>query len=202
MMHLALLFLGAYVLGAIPVGVLVARAHGVDLFKFGSGNVGATNVARAVGRPWGIAVFILDALKGFSPALIAHWISPHVEVWFAAGLAAVIGHCASPFLRFKGGKGVSTALGMVAGSLPLVAAGGFLVWCIVFALTRYVSLSSIIGTFVGLVLCATLPGRSWYVLGAFTLLFLFVVYTHRANIRRLREGTEPKFEFRNQPQHE
>ncbi len=190
------LFVGSYLLGAVPIGVLVTRAKGIDISQVGSGNVGATNVSRALGRGWGLAVFVLDALKGFIPAFAAHYVSPHQEVWFLAGIAAVFGHCISPFLGFQGGKGISTALGMVAGSLPWVAAGGFGVWVVVFLISRYVSLSSLVATFVAVAICAALPGRSWYVVGAFGLLFVFVVFTHRANIKRLMQGMEPKFSFR------
>ncbi len=205
-MLLACLFVFAYIVGAVPFGVLITRAKGIDIRKVGSGNIGATNVARAVGPAWAGLVFLLDLSKGFVPAMVAKsW--PVMSgnsgassqalpewVWYAAGVAAIAGHCASPFLGFKGGKGIATSLGMVFGASPIVAAGGFCVFLVLFATTRFVSLSSIAGVAASVVLGAIL--RDWTYVGIGSLLFLFVLYTHRANICRLRDGTEPKFGFR------
>ena len=116
------LFTAAYFLGGIPFGVVVARAKGVDIMKFGSGNIGATNVMRALGAPLGIFVFVLDVIKGTIPSLAARWLLPHPwgpvdaqVLWMGAGLMAVLGHCLSPYLKFKGGKGVATAFGIGLG---------------------------------------------------------------------------------------
>ncbi|HTQ09766.1 MAG TPA: glycerol-3-phosphate 1-O-acyltransferase PlsY [Fimbriimonadaceae bacterium] len=192
---LAGLFVAAYLLGAVPVGVLVARAHGVDIRTVGSGNIGATNVKRALGMGWAIFVFVFDMLKGFAPTFAARFVSGDEWVWYLVGIAAVAGHCASPFLKFKGGKGVATSLGMVLGGSTWVALGGFAVFALILVppKTRYISLASIIG--VG---CAALIGaalRDWTYVAFGSLLFLFVLYTHRANINRLQNGTEPRFKF-------
>jgi len=129
--HLLLLYIGSYLCGAIPFGVVFAKLKGVDLLKVGSGNIGATNVGRALGVKFALLVFALDVAKAAGPAIAARFVVttalhgvPAQMFWFLAGLMAVFGHCVSPFLRFKGGKGVSTALGMVIGAAPAVAA-----WC-------------------------------------------------------------------------
>lgn len=193
-MLIACLFVAAYLLGAIPFGVLITRAHGVDITKIGSGNIGATNVARAVGRWWATAVFLLDVLKGFAPTFLARYVDGREWVWYVVGVAAIAGHCASPFLRFKGGKGIATSLGMVFGASPIVAGGGFGVFLLFFFTTRYVSLSSIIAVGTSVLIATTV--RDWVYVGIGSLLFFFVLYTHRANISRLRNGTEPKFNLK------
>jgi acyl phosphate:glycerol-3-phosphate acyltransferase len=195
-MVLVALFLGAYLLGAIPFGVLIARAKGVDIRSVGSGNIGATNVIRALGTGPGVLVFVLDVLKGLVPALVARWIAPErQDIWFYAGMAAVVGHSLSPFLRFKGGKGIATALGGVLGSAPLTALSCFAVFTVLLVTPRYMSLASLIavgtGTFWGYVYKDALAVRVGYVL-----LELFVIYRHLPNIRRLLNGTEPKFSFK------
>ncbi|MFI5385967.1 MAG: glycerol-3-phosphate 1-O-acyltransferase PlsY [Fimbriimonadales bacterium] len=197
-MQLACLFIAAYILGAVPFGVLIGRAKGVDITKVGSGNIGATNVGRAIGKGWAVLVFLLDVMKGLAPVLLARSIDDDRWMWYLVGLAAVAGHCASPFLRFKGGKGVATSLGIVFGASPIAAAGGFAVFLVLFPITGYVSLSNIIA--VG---CAVIVGaiiRDWTYVEVGTLIFLFVLYTHRANIKRLRDGTEPKFKIKRDEQ--
>jgi glycerol-3-phosphate acyltransferase PlsY len=111
------------------------------------------------------------------------------------GLAAVAGHCASPFLRFKGGKGIATSLGMVFGASPLVAASGFIIFALVLTISRYVSLSSIVAVGCSVAVGALL--KDWVYVGIGSVLFVFVIYTHRANIRRLLDGTENRFDGKN-----
>ncbi|HVT12666.1 MAG TPA: glycerol-3-phosphate 1-O-acyltransferase PlsY [Fimbriimonadaceae bacterium] len=193
-MLLASLIVVAYLLGAVPFGVLITRAKGVDVTRVGSGNIGATNVARAIGKWWAIVVFLLDLMKGCAPVLVARTLTGNEWLWYAVGLAAIAGHCASPFLRFKGGKGVATSLGMVFGASPIVAAGGFSVFIVLFAFSRWVSLSSIVAVGSSVLIGASL--RDWPYTAIGSLLFLFVLYTHRENIKRLRNGTEPKFIFK------
>ena len=197
------LFIGAYFLGAIPFGVIVARSHGVDILSFGSGNPGATNVGRALGSGWGSFVFILDVLKGAIPAVVARsFITgtlhnlPDQLWWFLIGAAAILGHCLSPFLGFKGGKGIATSLGAGAGAAPWVALPAFGLWIILFKITRYVSLSSLVAVVVAVILSATVPGQARELVPIFTLLAVFIFYRHRGNIRRLMDGTEPKYEGR------
>jgi len=211
--------LAGYFLGALPFGWLVARAHGVDIFKEGSGNPGATNVKRVLGDKFGARgrragnlVFGLDVLKG---VLAAGWALVYFtdatmtwdfgdgavatvtgESWRLLGLAgvigAVLGHSFSLFTRFKGGKGVATAAGGVLVLMPAACLIGAVVWVLTFYTTRYVSLGSIIAAVV-------VPALGW-VLGhplplniVVTLLGLFVIVRHRENIKRLLAGTENKF---------
>ena len=194
--ELTLLLIGSYILGGIPFGVLVARAHGVDIMAIGSGNTGATNVIRALGKGPGLLVFVLDLLKGLLPALAGRALFPgHQELWFLAGAVAVVGHSLSPFLKFKGGKGISTALGMALGSSPLVALIAFLVFSILLATVGYMSLASMIAVALTIPLTLILKDSVWVTAG-FALLTVFVIYRHRSNIVRLLNGTEPKFKLK------
>jgi len=203
---LAAAFIG-YLLGALPFGYVVARAHGVDIFKEGSGNPGATNVKRVLGEKFGAKgkragnlVFALDALKG---ALAAGWplFSPLAAadarlLGLVGVIAAVLGHSYSVFTKFKGGKGVATAAGGLVVLIPIACLVGAAVWVLTFATTRYVSLGSVLAA-------VAVPATSWYrwTQGdnplAFsvvaTALGLFVIVRHRGNIKRLLAGTEPRF---------
>jgi len=195
--------IAGYFIGAIPFGVIIARAHGVDLANVGSGNIGATNVIRALGAKWGIFVFVLDMLKGLMPGLIAR-ATIHAPVggldaqtwWFLAGLAAVAGHSKSPFLRFKGGKGVSTALGAGIAAAPAVALSAFALFILLLAVTRYMSLASMVAIAMTGVFGATFPGESRQLVPLYIALAVLIVVLHKKNIGRLMDGTEPKFEFR------
>lgn len=192
----------AYLLGAIPFGVLIARARGVDILNVGSGNIGATNVNRVLGKGPGIAVLVLDVLKSLIPTLVARillttplmGLDPQTQ-WFLVGLAAVAGHCVSPFLGFKGGKGISTALGAIIGTAPLVALLCFGLFALVLWGTRYMAVASTVGVFSVVLFYMLVPGDTRQLIPVFVLLALFVAYRHRANYQRLREGTEPKFGF-------
>jgi len=186
-----------YLLGALPFGHWVSRARGVDIFSVGSGNPGATNVKRCVGKAWGNLVFALDVLKGFAAASWALWLPGGEEAALLLGGlglgAAVLGHAFSVFTRFRGGKGVATLLGGVAALMPLAAAAGVAVWLAVFCATGYVSLAS-------LCLAVSLPATNWATgrnlwLTLFSLLLaVVVVVRHRSNIARLRRGEEHRFE--------
>jgi acyl-phosphate glycerol 3-phosphate acyltransferase len=196
--------LGAYLLGAIPFGWLVARAKGVDIFQAGSGNIGATNVGRVLGRKLGALVFALDFLKGACPVLGALWIKPGLSEsywragWLevAAGLAAFLGHCFPIYLRFHGGKGVATGAGVVAVLVPLPAAAALLAWLVTIGVSRYVSLASVIAALTLCVVQATLTSsdlhepRTYFAL----LAAILVVARHRANLSRLSMGTENRLE--------
>ena len=200
--QLAVLGVCAYFLGSIPVGVLAARAKGIDLTQVGSGNVGATNVNRALGKQWGIAVFLLDMLKGLVPTLSARYlvttdvgsVQPQA-VWILIGILAVFGHTKSIFLRFKGGKGISTSLGVCLGAAPLVAAAAFAFFVLVLATTRYMSVASMLAVASSIVFALLIPGQSQQIIPLFALLTVAVIVLHRNNIGRLRAGTEPKFAF-------
>ena len=123
-MNLALLLFGSYLLGSIPFGALISKARGIDIFKVGSGNIGATNVIRAAGWKVGLLVFALDVCKGLLPTLMGRHLFPQemwMWLWVLAGEIAAIGHCFSPWLKFKGGKGIACLLGMLFGATPLIA---------------------------------------------------------------------------------
>jgi len=190
----------SYLVGAIPFGVIATRSKGIDIFQFGSGNPGATNVARALGKGWGIAIFVLDVLKGVVPAALARliikdgaWGLHAQSLWFAVGLAAVLGHCCSVFLKFRGGKGIATSLGAGIGACPLVALSAFGIFVVVFLVTRFVSLASIVAVISAVAFVFLIPNQAPELALVFLALSIFVIYRHRANIRRLRNGTEPKF---------
>ncbi len=199
MTNLLLLLTSAYFVGAIPVGVLVARSKGIDILNFESGNPGATNVGRALGRTAGVFVFVADMLKGLLPTLAARFllltpqggVEPQVQ-WAFVGVGAVLGHTFSPFLKFKGGKGISTSLGMVAGTAPLPALVALFVFGVLVALFRYISLASIVGTLVAVLSLFIFKENTLQLLPLFGSLFLLVVYLHRGNIKRLLNGTERK----------
>ena len=191
-MNWALVLFGSYFLGAVPFGVLIARMKGVDITKVGSGNIGATNVQRALGKKLGLLVFLLDLLKGFLPAIVGHLLFGTKEAAGLAGVCAVAGHCLSPFLGFKGGKGISTGLGVLLGTSPLVGLSTFVIFAILTKLTGYVSLGSML-TSVALIPLGFAFGDPQAVIVAYGVFALFVIYRHRANVERLRAGTEPKF---------
>ncbi len=184
----------AFFCGAIPFGFLAGRRKGIDLREHGSKNIGATNTLRVLGKKAGIAVLLLDAVKGLLPVLAATYLLPLPDLWrVAVGLSAVLGHIYSPFVRFKGGKGVATTLGVLIGLNPLIALLSFAAFFVTVYLTRYVSLGSIIGAVTEAALFWLLP-HDGYPLPIFgTLVAIFVVARHRANIGRLRAGTESKW---------
>jgi acyl phosphate:glycerol-3-phosphate acyltransferase len=198
---------GAYLLGAIPCGYLVARARGVDIRLHGSGNIGATNVFRVVGKGWGILTFILDFAKGFIPACLFPWcagvlglpVRPDVLA-VACGCLAVAGHNWPVFLHFKGGKGVATSAGALLGLAPAAVGIGLAVWLLAFALSRYVSVASILTAAAAALAAWALYFRkgdpaSWLVPIALTVLAAVIIGRHHGNIRRLRQGTEHRFTF-------
>ena len=193
-MILALLLLCSYLLGSIPVGLIIGRlVKRIDIRQYGSGNIGASNVWRELGRVWGTITFVLDTGKGLAPVLLAHHLFPHL-FWLpvAAGLCALLGHNFSLFLGFRGGKGVATTLGVACGLSWLAALIALVVWLIVLGLTRYISAASLIATPIGAACLWGFNGGNWAD-GLFALLAtVFVIVKHRANLTRLRAGTEPK----------
>ncbi len=194
-MLIVLLILGSYLIGSVPFGVILTRMKGIDIFSVGSGNPGATNVWRAAGPGIGATVFALDVLKGLAPAMLGHWLTGDPLVSLGCGVAAIVGHTLSPFLKFKGGKGISTGLGALLGSAPLVAAivlGSFIV---VFAISRYVSLSSIAAA-VALGVTGFALHLPLSIALIYAALTVFIIYRHRANVKRLLNGTEPRFKFK------
>ncbi len=192
--YLAVAFL-AYLLGSIPTGYLAGRWRGLDIRSVGSGNIGATNVFRALGVKAGITVLVLDVFKGFAacrflPLLGDATAAENLRV--TAGLSAILGHNYTCWLRFRGGKGIATSAGVFLGLMPISLAIVLVVWLLILALSRYVSLASISAA------CA-LPLVTWLTNGSRRMILIsavvggLAIYKHRANIRRLLEGTEPRF---------
>ncbi|MCX7799986.1 MAG: glycerol-3-phosphate 1-O-acyltransferase PlsY [Fimbriimonadales bacterium] len=184
----------AFLLGSLPFGAWVARLKGVDITKVGSGNIGATNVHRVLGLGPGLAVLALDILKGLVPAAYGAT-QEGVALGLALGVCAMAGHCFSPFLRFRGGKGIATGLGLLLGADPVVALVALGVFVAAVATSRMISVGSILAS---LSLCATglVLGRPTSVLVLYLAMGLFAVHRHRANLARIRAGTEPRFRLR------
>jgi len=207
--------IGAYLLGSIPFGLLIAKAHGKDLRSIGSGNIGATNVSRALGRKWAYVCFVLDVLKGVVPMLVtlslARGSSSESQtekvilllLWLAVGCGAILGHIFPIYLKFRGGKGVATSFGVALGLWPyytICASFAIAIWIVVVLIWRYVSLASICASIsfpLVLILAIILrPGWDfislWPLLIAATAIPLMVIIRHRENIKRLIAGTESK----------
>jgi glycerol-3-phosphate acyltransferase PlsY len=194
-LRIAVLVIASYLLGSVPFGLWVCRAlKGVDIRTLGSGNIGATNVWRTVGPAPGLLVLVLDVLKGWGPAFAGTTLGGPVY-GVVGGAAAVLGHSFSPFLRFRGGKGVATTLGVLIGVTPVTAAITFGAWIVVLALSRYVSLASILASAVGVATVAV-RREDPIVLALFALIGLLIIVRHRGNIARMAKGEEPKFRFR------
>ena len=194
-LFISILTLSAYLIGSIPFGLLIAKTKGLDIRKQGSGNIGATNVLRCLGKPLGITCFVLDVLKGYLPAFVFPMVGkigadfPSIGILF--GAAAILGHNFPIFLKFKGGKGIATSAGVLLGVAPLAVGLGILTWAIIFFISGYVSLGSIIAALV-----VAIIGWLRYDITtalALTLLGALAIYRHRENIKRLINGTENKF---------
>jgi glycerol-3-phosphate acyltransferase PlsY len=199
---------GGYLIGSIPFGWLLARARGIDIMRHGSGNIGATNVGRILGRSWGVLVFALDFAKGAVPPALA--LLPEGDgllpgaLPVTAGIAAFLGHLFPVWLRFRGGKGVATGAGALAVIVPLWAAGVVVVWAVVTLATRYVSVGSLVAAvaLVGMQLALTGEplGREQVVVTAFCGAASALVFVrHSGNIRRLIAGTENRVGWKGNP---
>jgi acyl phosphate:glycerol-3-phosphate acyltransferase len=184
--------LGAYVLGSIPTGFLIGRAQGVDVRAVGSGNIGATNVARALGKGWALLVLLCDALKGFLPVWGAGRLfrasAPTVAA--LAGLATIVGHMFTVFLRGRGGKGVATSLGVSLGLSPLIGLACLAIYAAVYALTRLSSLGSLLGIWAFPVIAALHGGVDRRHLALSIVVAILVTFRHRGNIRNLIRSEE------------
>lgn len=233
-MQLWLCPLFAFLLGSIPFGLIIAKLKGINIREHGSGNIGATNVLRVVGKKYGITCLFLDALKGFIPVVVAvsviRFDGMHnpmtlsgLSSWTAdfpmltaqifqvlTGLFAVLGHNYSPWVGFKGGKGIATSAGVLIALMPAAIVILLLVWGITFLLTRYVSLASIVAA--AILPFVTLAG-SWFhgkiqngtwnkPLFIFTVcIAVLAIWKHRSNLQRLRAGTENRFTRKPKPTH-
>lgn len=218
--------LGGYLVGSIPVGLLIGLARGVDIREHGSGNIGATNAGRVLGRRFGLICFGLDMLKGLLPALISGWMlgalgrldlpPDRALAWLGVAACPMLGHIFPIWLRFKGGKGISTGLGVMLGVFPVLsiaAAGAVAVWAATLRLTRMVGISSVAAALsmplsvavLGVVAAGTSAGegggaaRFWPYAAVTGALALLTVWTHRGNIRRTLAGTEPRIGSRQSP---
>jgi glycerol-3-phosphate acyltransferase PlsY len=187
-----LLLICSYLLGSVPTGLLLARALGVNIRETGSGNIGATNVYRTMGRKVGVLTLVGDCLKGLVPVLVAKGLGLP-DIWVAAiGLAAFLGHVYTIFLGFKGGKGVATALGVFLGAAPLSLLGALAVFVLTLYKWRYVSAASIAAA-ATIPLAVTLITGKPELIGMSCAIAAIVIFRHRDNIARLRAGTESKF---------
>jgi glycerol-3-phosphate acyltransferase PlsY len=191
MISALLVLLAAYLLGAIPFGLLVGYLYRMDIRRYGSGNIGATNAFRTLGLLPGALVFGLDLLKGALPVLLAEKMTANPWIIILAGGLAIVGHSFSIFLKFKGGRGAATGLGVILGIAPDIFIFAVILAAIIIAATRYVSAGSML-TAVAVSLALTLLGRPLpYVLVAWVVTIL-IIYRHQPNIKRLLAGTEPK----------
>ena len=205
MVTLAVLLAGSYLLGSIPFGYLAGLLAGIDIRKVGSGNVGATNVVRVLGKKYGYPVFALDVLKGFGPVKISMLVAPGLpQQWnspeifgIVAAISSVLGHLYPPWLKFKGGKGVATSAGALLALTPIATLIGVAVWIIVFWLTGYVSLASmtaaILLPIVIFVLRSQGPNKGKPLVCSAVCVAAIVIWRHRSNLSRLIRGTEPRF---------
>jgi acyl phosphate:glycerol-3-phosphate acyltransferase len=191
-----LVLLGAYLLGAIPTGVILTRLAGIgDVRQAGSGNIGATNVYRVAGRGLGLLTLLGDALKGVIPLLLViHLLQPHPWQIGAVAVAAFLGHCFPVYLGFKGGKGVATALGIFLVLSPLSVLVALIVFALLLWKWRYVSLGSVAAALL-IPFLVLLFEASWPLFVATLAISALVILRHRANIERLLAGTENRFNF-------
>lgn len=198
--------LGAYLVGGIPFGYLIGRLRGVDVRRVGSCNIGATNVFRTVGKKWGLLAFFCDVMKGLLPTLaikaslgtrFAPDVSWSLYLPLLVGVMCVVGHMLTPYMGFKGGKGVATAFGMLLGLVPALVGVAFAIFALTFALSHFISLGSCVAALF-LAIAVWFPilgteGRANIPQAVLiTVLSLFIVVKHRSNLRRLAKGTENK----------
>ncbi len=205
MLTLALVLVVSFLLGSIPFGYLAGRIAGIDIRKAGSGNIGATNVVRVLGKRYGYPVFVLDFLKGLGAVRISiaiasgvrpEWATPEM-FGVVAAVSSVIGHSFPPWLNFRGGKGVATSAGALFGLMPLATLVGIAIWILVFWLTRYVSVASV-ATAVALPLVISIMTRLDQSQGnalfySSLCIAAVVIWRHRSNLSRLMRGSEPRF---------
>lgn len=198
--------LAAYLLGSIPTGFLFAKARGLDIRTLGSGNIGATNVFRNLGKPAGSAVLAIDGLKGYLactalvPLMVqAFGSTPNVVAQeglaIIAGIAAILGHNYTCWLGFKGGKGIATSAGVLVSLLPVPFLIILSVWIVVFGLSRYVSLASVSAAIV-LPFATWFTGKSQLMIGVAAAMSALAIYKHRSNLQRLVKGSENRVSFK------
>lgn len=201
--HIIGIILTCYLIGSIPWGFLIGRFNGIDIRHHGSKNIGATNVLRTLGKSWGYFCFILDFAKGFFPIwLVLNFSDISINPWSPVIAAAmvVLGHCFPIYLHFKGGKGVATSIGVLFALAPIPLFGSLIVWLVIFQFSRYVSLAScaaaVMFPILGLMYRIQKDNGQPTTPTLFLMFLLaaFIVYRHKTNIVRLRNGTENRFE--------
>ena len=190
--------IGAYLIGAIPFGFLIGKMRGVDVRTVGSKNIGATNVFRTVGKKWGLLAFFCDVMKGFLPTLIVSSLVPHPSsLPLCVAIACVVGHMLTPYMKFRGGKGVATAFGALIALMPATVGMAFALFAVVFACSHYISLGSCTAA-TALAIAVWIPflDHAGYkdlpLCILVTLIAAFIVWKHRSNIGRLVRGEENK----------
>jgi len=205
MVTLPAVLLASYLLGSIPFGYLAGRLAGIDVRKVGSGNIGATNVVRVLGKKYGYPVFALDVLKGFAAVMISMLVAPgQPPAWnspeifgILAAISSVLGHSYPLWLKFKGGKGVATSAGALLALTPVATLIGVVIWIIVFCLTRYVSLASITAAvflpIVILLVSSQDQNSGKPLIYSSACVAAVIIWRHRSNLSRLIRGTEPRF---------
>ncbi len=201
-LHYILIFVAAFLIGSMPTGYLVAQAKGINIKSVGSGNIGATNVTRAMGKEWGAFVLIIDVLKGFIPVLFVKlYFKPVTQTDLYAlmaitGVVAVAGHVFTPFLGFKGGKGIATTLGMLLALSPVLAIVLIVVWLLAFLITHVSSVGALSAA-ISMPFIAFFLFRNksiFDIMITFAMFMtLFILFTHRENIKRLYRGEENVF---------
>ncbi|MBR4523895.1 MAG: glycerol-3-phosphate 1-O-acyltransferase PlsY [Kiritimatiellae bacterium] len=203
--EISLWLLAAYLVGGIPFGFIIGKLRGVDVRTVGSKNIGATNVFRTVGKKWGILALVLDILKGLVPTLVCKLTAGTQWLPLCVGVMTAVGHMLTPYMKFRGGKGVATGFGMMIALIPAHCALAFALFAAVFAASNYISLGSCTAA-------AFLGVSVWVPVGAFkgygdlpqailiTLIAVFVIYKHRANLKRLKDGNENKIYLFKKPE--
>ena len=191
------LLLISYLIGSFPTGYLMGKiVYGVNLFEHGSKNVGATNALRVLGKKAGTCVLIVDASKGALPVLVVNYVLTLDYQWsLAVGIFAIFGHTFSPFIKFKGGKGVATSAGTFLALVPLAFGVSFTTFVGIVILTKFVSLGSILAAIILPIACAFLYPAKPALWQACTVLAIFITFKHRSNIRRLLRGEENRFNW-------
>ena len=195
-----------YLLGSIPTGFLVAQARGIDIRTIGSGNIGATNVIRALGKPAGILVLLADAFKGWLAVVVLPELVSRIfgtaanddtrEVYsIVGGVCAILGHNYTCWLQFRGGKGIATSAGVLLALVPWAWLIIFVVWVLAFTFTRYVSVASIAAA-AALPFAALITRESTVKVLVTAAMSILAIYKHRSNIQRLLAGTEPRFSLK------
>lgn len=187
-----LVLVGCYLLGAIPFGVLVGKvARGIDIREFGSGNIGASNVLRTLGVGPALLVFVLDTAKGTAAVVACRALKMEPWIVVMGGVLSIVGHSFSVFLRFRGGKGVATSLGMIIGLNPMIAGIAFGLWLVIVGLTRIISVGSMLAAIsVPAMMFAWEKHVEYQAIAVMAATLILV--KHRSNVKRLLAGTEPR----------